>query len=142
MMGDSTWCEVVVTAPSESHPEFPPQPEFPTVDILSLSRMSSEELDALPFGVVGLSRQGIVESYNATESRLAGLPPETVIGSPFFLSVAQCMNNYIIAQRLEDEAELDVDMPYVLTFRMRPTPVRLRLLKSEAVSRAYVLIQR
>ena len=116
--------------------------EFLSITLPDLNEMTPEQLDALPFGVVGLSREGIVESYNATESRLAGLPAATVIGSPFFLSVAQCMNNYLVAQRFEEEADLDVLLPYVLTFRMRPTPVKLRLLKSEAASRAYVLIQR
>lgn len=117
-------------------------PEFPTITIDDLTRMTSSDMDALPFGVVGLSSQGIVESYNATESRLAGLPSSTVVGSPFFLSVAQCMNNYMVAQRFEDETDLDVIIPYVLTFRMRPTPVTLRLLKDQSAARSYILIQR
>ena len=116
--------------------------QFSGINITDLAKMNAEELDALPFGVVGLSHQGIVESYNLTESRLAGLPSSTVIGSPFFLSVAQCMNNFMVALRFEQETALDVILPYVLTFRMRPTPVKLRLLKSQAVSRSYLLILR
>ena len=52
------------------------------------------------------------------------------------------MNNFMVAQRFEDEAEIDDVIDYVLTLRMRPTPVRLRLLKSAAASRRYILIQR
>ena len=52
------------------------------------------------------------------------------------------MNNFMVAQRLEDEPELDAIVPYVLTLRMRPTPVRLRLLASPAASRRYLLIER
>lgn len=80
--------------------------------------MNREEVDQLPFGVVGLSSDGLVEVYNAAESRLAGIPADTVMGTPFFLSVAQCMNNFMVAQRLTDEAELDATLPYILTFRM------------------------
>lgn len=116
--------------------------QFPTISIADLAGMTPEEMDALPFGVVGFSSRGIVECYNTAESRLAGLPASTVIGSPFFLSVAQCMNNFMVAQRFEDEKELDVIVPYVLTFRMRPGRVKLRLLQSEGVSRSFVLVQR
>ncbi len=104
--------------------------------------MSSDRLDALPFGVVGLSQDGIVEVYNKTEATLAGLNRDDVIGAHFFLSVAQCMNNFLVAQRLEDEEDVDAVIAYVLTFRMRPTPVRLRLLKRAGHPRRFVLIQR
>ncbi len=46
--------------------------------------MDPAGLDALPFGVVGLSPEGIVEVYNKTEADLAGLNPGDVIGSHFF----------------------------------------------------------
>ncbi len=115
---------------------------FQNITVENLIQMHASNIDALPYGVVGLSGEGIVESYNATESRLAGLPSATVVGTPFFLSVAQCMNNFMVAQRFKDEAELDVTLPYVLTFRMRPTPVTLRLLKREGAARSFLLIQR
>ena len=103
---------------------------------------SSDRLDELAYGVVGLSPSGIVEIYNATEARLAGLSRDTVIGANFFLGIAQCMNNFMVAQRLEDEKEIDALIDYVLTFRMRPTPVRIRLLKKPGFAHRYVLIER
>ena len=104
--------------------------------------MESARLDRLPFGVVGLSPEGMVEVYNQTEARLAGLNRNDVLGTSFFLSVAQCMNNFFVAQRFEDEDEIDAVVAYVLTFKMRPTPVRLRLLKRPGHPRRYLLIQR
>ncbi|MGI4755605.1 MAG: phosphonate transporter [Janthinobacterium lividum] len=104
--------------------------------------MSSDDLDALPYGVVGLTSDGMVEIYNATESRMAGLPRASVMHTAFFLATAQCMNNFMVAQRLADEPTLDVTLPYILTFRMRPTPVTLRLLKAESTPRSYLLIRR
>ena len=115
---------------------------FSGIAIGDLNDLSAEEINALPFGVVGLSREGVVEVYSQTESTLAGIASESVMGTQFFLTTAQCMNNFMVAQRLEDEAELDTILDYVLTFRMRPTVVRLRLLKRAEYPRAYLLIER
>jgi hypothetical protein len=52
------------------------------------------------------------------------------------------MNNFMVAQRFEDEPELDDIVPYVLTLRMRPTRVRLRLLATAGAPRHYILIER
>lgn len=115
---------------------------FDTVTVTELANMSPDTIDDLGFGVIGLSADGLVEIYNTTEARLAGLSPDSVIGEHFFEAVAQCMNNFLVAQRFEDIEELDEVVPFVLTLRMRPTPVKLRLLASRVVRRRFVLIQR
>ena len=117
-------------------------PGFADIRPADIEGLTDQELDVLPFGVIGLSADCLVEVYNQTESKLAGLSRNTVIGAHFFLTIAQCMNNFMVAQRFEDEAEIDDIIDYVLTLRMRPTPVRLRLLKAPSVSRRYLLIQR
>ena len=117
-------------------------PTFETITLPTLVDMQAAVRDALPFGVVGLQRDGLVAVYNATEARLAGLDAKAVIGSAFFEAVAQCMNNFMVAQRFEDETELDEIIPYVLTLRMRPTRVRLRILASPAAALNYILIER
>ena len=125
-----------------SHPKPLKTPVFDTVSLAQLRDMDAAQLDELPFGVVGLDSDGIVEVYNRTEATNAGLDRDEVIGSSFFLSVAQCMNNFMVAQRFEDEDELDTVLAYILTFRMRPTPVRLRLLKQADHGRRFVLVER
>ena len=115
---------------------------FETVGLYDLEVMSIADRDALPFGAVGFTADTIVQVYNATEARMSGLDPATVIGVPFFDAVAQCMNNFLVAQRFEDEPELDDIVPFVLTLRMRPTKVRLRLLAMAETSLRYVLIER
>lgn len=115
---------------------------FTDVGLAWLDTLSEEQVDMLPYGVIGLSKDCLVEVYNKTEARLAGLSADSVLGSHFFLSTAQCMNNFMVAQRFEDEAELDSTIDFVLTFRMRPTIVRLRLLQGAATSRRYVLVER
>ena len=116
--------------------------DFASVTLNTLEAMRDDERDALPYGTVGFGADTIVQIYNATEAQMAGLDKAGVIGVPFFEAVGQCMNNFMVAQRFEDEPELDVIMPYVLTLRMRPTKVRLRLLASAEAARRYILIER
>jgi photoactive yellow protein len=110
-----------------------------------LNTFSSEALDSLNFGVIGIDRESLVRRYNRFESQAAGLSPQRVLGQPLFTVVAPCMNNFLVAQRFEDAQAsgeaLDVTVDYVLTLRMRPVKVKLRLLAGESPIR-YVLVQR
>ncbi|MBW4036827.1 MAG: phosphonate transporter [Proteobacteria bacterium] len=116
--------------------------DFTEITIDDLEDLDKASLDSLTFGVIGLDRDDMALIYNRTESQAAGLSPEQVIGTPFFLTTAPCMNNFLVAQRFVDEPELDSIIDYVLTLRMRPTPVRLRLLQSLTSMHRYILVQR
>ena len=111
-----------------------------------LDRCTDAELDALDFGVIGFDAEGRVRRYNRFESHAAGLSPQRVLGFPLFSVVAPCMNNYLVAQRFEDAQAagqaLDATIDYVLTLRMRPVKVRLRLLAAPAATTRYVLVCR
>ncbi len=113
-----------------------------TIGIADLDAMTEEALDRLPFGVVGIDRDGIARVYNRTEAELAGLDQERILGAHFFDTIAQCMNNFMVAQRYEDEPALDAIVPFVLTLRMRPTPVRLRLLQDPGSPLRYLILKR
>lgn len=115
---------------------------FEAVTLAELEAMSATEHNSLPYGVVGFSQDTTVNVYNATEARMAGLDASQVVGAHFFEAVAQCMNNFMVAQRFQDEPDLDDIVPYVLTLRMRPTRVRLRLLATAGGLRRYVLVER
>lgn len=121
--------------------------DFADAALLShLADASDEDLDRLPFGVIGFDREGVVRRYNAWESRAAGLSVARVVGQPLFTVVAPCMNNYLVAQAFEDAATrgeaLDRTLPYVLTLRMRPTKVQLRLLAPAGDGLRHVVILR
>ncbi|MDB5830147.1 MAG: phosphonate transporter [Variovorax sp.] len=120
---------------------------FATVQLLDLLETSTEaQLDELDFGVIGFDVDGVVRRYNIFESEAAGLSKERVLGQPLFTVVAPCMNNFMVAQRFDDALEsgsaLDETIGYVLTLRMRPVKVRLRLLSSPGKTSRYVLVQR
>jgi photoactive yellow protein len=111
-----------------------------------LAQLSPEQLDRLDFGVIGFGADTNVSRYNQTESDAAGLSAPRVLGQPLFTNVAPCLNNFMVAQRFED-AELDATtlddtIDYVLTLRMRPVKVKLRLLAAPGDEQRYVLVQR
>jgi photoactive yellow protein len=115
---------------------------FESIPMDQLSAATEQQLDELAFGVIGFDSNYIVTHYNSIESSSAGLSPGRVIGRHIFEEVAPCMNNFMVAQRFEDESELDAVLPYVLTLRMRPTPVSLRLLKSGGSEHRFLLVER
>ena len=124
-----------------------PTLSFSTADLApQLDICTTEQLDQLDFGVICFDADNNVQRYNAFESQAAGLSPQRVIGQPLFTNVAPCLNNFMVAQRFEDAMDegsaLDATIDYVLTLRMRPVKVALRLLASPASSKRYVLVQR
>jgi photoactive yellow protein len=121
--------------------------DFDQADLMTpLQTMDDAALDELEFGVIGIDDSGKVRHYNRYESSLAGLRPERVLGNHLFTVVAPCMNNFLVAQRFEDAAAdgsvLDVTVDYVLTLRMRPLKVQLRLLAQPGAARRFVLVNR
>ena len=60
------------------------------VDFGTVSRLGPAELDGLPYGLICLDAQGRVVHYNDTESRLARLPKDRVVGRNVFADVAPC----------------------------------------------------
>ena len=120
---------------------------FDHADIVAaLATLDSDQLDALDFGVIGFDSDTVVRLYNTFESKAAGLAPARVLGQPLFTVVAPCMNNFMVAQRFDDALDageaLDVTIDYVLTLRMRPVKVALRLIASPGSATRYVLVNR
>ena len=111
-----------------------------------LLALQADDMDRLDFGVIGFDADGVVRQYNAFESKAAGLASDRVLGHALFTVVAPCMNNFMVAQRFDDAladgSELDAIINYVLTLRMRPVKVALRLLAAPHAATRYVLVQR
>jgi photoactive yellow protein len=111
-----------------------------------LDTLDDAGLHALNFGVIGFDARCIVRRYSAFESAASGLVPDRVLGLHLFDVVAQCMNNYLVAQRFEDAARdgvaLDATIDYVLTLRVRPVAVQLRLLARPGAALRFLAIER
>ena len=111
-----------------------------------LAMLSADGLNKLNFGVIGFDNETLVQTYNEFESKASGLSPHRVLGLSMFTVVAPCMNNYLVAQRFEEAVEtgitLDATIAYVLTLRMRPIKVSLRLIATKGAAIRYVIIDR
>jgi photoactive yellow protein len=115
----------------------------------ALESVPADRIDDLGFGLIVMGRDGGVTGYNEAESKLSGLPVDEVVGRNFFVEIGPCTNNYLVAQRFHDAAasdtaagaELDEELDYVFTYRMAPTPVRLRLMARSGSPRQYLAVQ-
>lgn len=111
----------------------------------SIEAMSTDELDALPFGAIRLDPEGRIVSYNAAEAEISGRDPDAVIGKDFFKEVAPCTNVQEFAGRFREgvqRGELNVILPYVFDFKMSPTQVWVRLFYSQRSKTAWVFVTR
>lgn len=110
-----------------------------------LDSATPQALDAADVGIIGFGADGIAAVYNRRESAFSGLSTKDVIGHHLFTDIAQCMNNYLVAQRFEDARAggqpLDATLDYVLTWRMRPTRVQLRLLWAPGQALSWLLLR-
>lgn len=115
------------------------------VTAADLSRMTEEELNALPFGAIRLSHYGTVLRYNATEGRLTGRTPERVLGRDFFLDVAPCTDVQEFRGRfveLAKESEISIFQEFSFEFPFEPPlRVNITLLRDRGDKSIWVLVE-
>lgn len=100
-----------------------------------------DDFDQAGFGLIVFDLADTVIGYNTFESSRSGLGKDRVLGRDLFLTVAPCTNNYLVAERFRESEDLDEQLDYVFTFRVRTAPVRLRLLARAGSSRRYLAIR-
>ena len=109
-----------------------------------LAVVPPELLEGLPFGVIRLSGDGLVEAYNDTEARLARRSAASVIGKHFFNEVAPCTNVQAFAGRLALMRERGVAATerFAFVFRLPWTSsmVQLALTYDPATDRAVAIV--
>ena len=113
-------------------------------DLESISRMSEEQLDRLPFGAIRLDKDGTILSYNLSEAALTGRQKEKVIGRNFFTEVAPCTNVQDFAGRFREgmaKKELHAIFPYRFDFQMAPRDVTVTLFYSKQTDFAWVFVR-
>ena len=120
---------------------------FDSIDLwFVLQDLTAEQFDVLPFGVIRFDGEMRVCAYNRYEQDAARLSPEKALGKHVFSELAQCMNNYLVAQKFDEakaaELPLDLTIDYVLTWRMKPTPVKLRMLSQPAGEGGFIVLKR
>lgn len=99
-----------------------------------LHRLTEEQLDEAPFGIIRVDNDGTVEFYNRYESELSGVEPEEAEGRNFFTQVAPCTNNRLFRGRFREgvhQDDLNERFTYTYTYKMRPTLVDVHLYRDE-----------
>ncbi len=90
----------------------------------ALATMPAAEIDRLPFGVIKVDRKGTILLYNATEGRLAGFDPASVVGRNFFRDIAPCTNRpEFLGRFLQGVKAGRFDVTFRYVFRLRGVPI-------------------
>ena len=95
-----------------------------------IGRLTSAEVDDLPFGAIQLDEEGTVLTYNRFESKFAGREKAHVVGRNFFHEVAPCTRVkafYGAFQEGVRRQELDEVFDFVFQFPQEPKQVRIRM---------------
>lgn len=100
------------------------------------------DADRLPFGVILLDERLAITGYNRAEAEISGLEPRSVLGKRLFTDVAPCMNTPEIRARIDSATPLDETVSYMLSLRMRMTPVRIRIIVDPATPLRAVCIRK
>ena len=108
----------------------------------ALEALDNDAYDELDFGLIKMDRKGHILAYNKWEAQLAANNQEAVIGKNFFTQIAPCTNNFMVSEKYGlFQGQLDETMDYVFTYRIKPTPVRLRLLAHESSNNQFLAVQ-
>lgn len=117
----------------------------PTETLLKLPKMSPDEFDALAVGAIQVDDAGIILRFNRTEGDMTGFRAEDVEGKNLFFELAPCMNNGLVYGKFRagvDADDLDHEVLYALTYRMRPVLTQIRLWRDPATRTNWLLLGR
>ena len=109
-----------------------------------LAQMTLEQLDKLPYGVIELSANGTILTYNAGEAEISGRKPEKVIGRNFFTEVAPCTAVREFHGRFVDLIEhraVNYEFDFVFSFDP-PLNVSIAMLYEQAENTVWVIVKR
>lgn len=116
-------------------------------EVVDVDACTDAELDALPFGVIGLDAKGVILRYNLYESRLARLDRNQVVGRTFFGEVAPCtrgddfqgrFERFVAAPPVTGVERFD----FVFDFRFGAQEVVVEIVRARSAERYYLLVNR
>ncbi len=77
-----------------------PDFDFPEL-AKAMEALTLDEIDQLPFGVIGIDPEGVVRIFSKTEAKLSGYGSRPAHGRVFFTDIAPCMNNSFFKGRID-----------------------------------------
>lgn len=119
---------------------------FGSKDIANIvSTMSAKDVDSMAFGAIKLDKSGKILSYNKAEGDITGRDPSAMIGKNFFTEVAPCTNQpqfYGVFKEGVKKDELNTLFEYVFDYNMKPTKVKVHMMKSLQGDGFYIFVKR
>lgn len=104
--------------------------DFDDADILTALKQTNEaDLNQADFGIVKMNHDGIVQFYSDGQTTISSVAADHAKGKVFFTDVAPCTNNFLVSGVFESELTVDKTLSYVYTVKMKPTQIKIRLLK-------------
>lgn len=116
-------------------------------DVIRAHERSDEELDAQPFGIIGLDSKGRILRYNVAEARMARLDRNQVLEKNFFREVAPCTQTPEFEGRFRDFVRPGNAVPtqrfgYTFDFQFGAQEVEVEMVRSPVADRFYLCINR
>jgi len=109
-----------------------------------IERLSTQQIDALPFGVVRLDAEGIVTFYSRTEAEQSGFRDRRAIGRNFFTQLAPCLSTPDRVRRIEEARRagtLDITFEQIGDFDDAERELHVRVLSASGGG-VWVLLER
>jgi len=118
-----------------------------TFDALKIDQQSDQELDTLPFGVIGLDEDGTILRYNLYEAQFARLDRNQVLGRNFFREVARCTQGDAFEGQFRTGVASGASgsiarFPFLFDFHFGAQDVQVELVRPANTPRFYLLINR
>jgi len=111
----------------------------------SLGTLTQEDMDALSFGAVEVDRNGVILRYNRAEGEITGRNPRDTLGKNFFKEVAPCTDSVEFSGRFAagvKDGNLNAMFEYTFDYEMRPTKVKVQLIKGSANNSFWIFVKR
>lgn len=111
----------------------------------TLAKMGDAAIDTLAFGAIKVDETGKILQYNAAEGEITGRDPKAVIGKNFFTDVAPCTNSPEFYGKFKEgvsSGELNVMFEYVFDYQMKPTKVKVHMLKALVGEGYFIFVKR
>ncbi len=118
-----------------------------TFDVLQIDDRTDQELDTLPFGVIGLDEEGTILRYNLYEAQFARLDRNQVLGRDFFKEVARCTRGEAFEGQFRRGVAAGASgsfarFSFVFDFKFGAQEVQVEMVRPAGVPRYYLLINR
>ena len=108
---------------------------FHAIDLAArVERLADSEIDDLPFGVIKLRADHVVEKYSKCEARLSGYGSRPALGLDYFINVAPCMGAPAYKGRIEQalrSGKVDIEMSWIGDFEDREREMNVRIQSAE-----------